>query len=202
MYGTAVDIWAAGCVLAELLGRRPLFAGKTYQDVVAMQVALLGTRPAVELEYIRSAEALTFLAALPPAAKTPWREVFAPAHVSSKCAALLDALLAWHPGTRATAQEALRMPYFDSVRAQYSELEPVPPEVDLQSFETADPPLAASELRALVVAEAAALAGAGAGGTPAAAPATATATATVTAAPPTTAAAPPAAVLTAAPRRG
>lgn len=27
-YTQAVDVWSAGCVLAELLGRAPLFAGE------------------------------------------------------------------------------------------------------------------------------------------------------------------------------
>ena len=29
-YGPAVDVWSVGCILAELLGRRPLFQGKDY----------------------------------------------------------------------------------------------------------------------------------------------------------------------------
>jgi len=27
-YGGAVDIWSVGCILAEILGRRPLFPGR------------------------------------------------------------------------------------------------------------------------------------------------------------------------------
>jgi mitogen-activated protein kinase 1/3 len=27
-YTAAIDVWSVGCILAELLGRRPLFPGK------------------------------------------------------------------------------------------------------------------------------------------------------------------------------
>lgn len=43
-YGAAVDVWAAGCILAELLGRTPLFAGRDYIDQLQRIVALLGVR--------------------------------------------------------------------------------------------------------------------------------------------------------------
>ena len=31
-YSKAVDIWSIGCILAELLGRNPLFPGEDYLD--------------------------------------------------------------------------------------------------------------------------------------------------------------------------
>lgn len=31
-YGPAIDIWSVGCILGELLGRRPMFPGKDYID--------------------------------------------------------------------------------------------------------------------------------------------------------------------------
>ena len=43
-YGPAVDVWAAGCVVAELLLRRPLFPGDgSDQDQLAQIVRLLGS---------------------------------------------------------------------------------------------------------------------------------------------------------------
>jgi serine/threonine protein kinase len=35
-YGPAVDVWAAGCILGELLGRRPLFPGKDYVQQIEL----------------------------------------------------------------------------------------------------------------------------------------------------------------------
>ena len=120
LYTAAVDVWSAGCVLAELLGRRPLFAGKTYQDVVRMQIEVLGTRPADEINYIRSTEAVAYLRALPLSSRKPWRDLFP--SCSHRCAAVLDALLAWHPASRATAASAMQMAFFDSVRSSYADI--------------------------------------------------------------------------------
>ena len=150
VYGPGVDIWAAGCVLAELLGRKPLFSGKSYHEVVAMQIQVLGTRPTVELEYIRSDDARAFLRQLPLATKASWRVVFP--NCSPKCAALLDALLAWHPSARCTAAQALDMPFFAGIRdlPLYSDPEPLLRGGDLDSFECAS----TEELRTLLIAEA------------------------------------------------
>ena len=43
-YGVEVDIWAAGCVMAEMLrGGRVLFDGKSNADMLAKVMMLLGT---------------------------------------------------------------------------------------------------------------------------------------------------------------
>lgn len=40
---TSVDVWACGCVLAELLAWRPLFPGETDIDQLQRVLALRGT---------------------------------------------------------------------------------------------------------------------------------------------------------------
>jgi cyclin-dependent kinase 12/13 len=42
-YGTSVDIWSAGCILAELLLGRPLFTGKTEMEQLSLIFDLVGT---------------------------------------------------------------------------------------------------------------------------------------------------------------
>ncbi|KAL3902928.1 MAG: hypothetical protein SGILL_010641, partial [Bacillariaceae sp.] len=46
-YGTAVDIWSAGCILAELILGRPLFTGKSDMDQLQLIFDMMGT-PAKE----------------------------------------------------------------------------------------------------------------------------------------------------------
>ena len=72
-YGVAIDMWSVGCIFAELLGRTPLFAGKDFMETITMQISILGTRPEKELEYIRSDQALAFLAAMPKKPKVRMR---------------------------------------------------------------------------------------------------------------------------------
>ena len=113
-YDQSVDVWASGCILGELLGRAPMFPGSDFKQTLSMHIELLGTRPADELEYIRSEEALRFLAALPVQAKRPWNTVFPDA--SAKALDLLDKMLQFHPSKRISVEDALLHPYFDSVR--------------------------------------------------------------------------------------
>jgi serine/threonine protein kinase len=42
-YATPVDIWACGCIFAELYTRRPLFEGKYEKDQLARIFAVQGT---------------------------------------------------------------------------------------------------------------------------------------------------------------
>jgi len=42
-YSKAVDIWSVGCILAELLGRQPLFPGEDFLDQVQRIISVLGT---------------------------------------------------------------------------------------------------------------------------------------------------------------
>ena len=41
-YGPAVDIWAVGCVLAEMMTGRPLFAGRTDLDMLYLVRLTIG----------------------------------------------------------------------------------------------------------------------------------------------------------------
>ena len=46
-YATPVDIWSCGCILAELISRKPLFPGLNETDQLATILSVLGT-PAAE----------------------------------------------------------------------------------------------------------------------------------------------------------
>lgn len=86
---------------------------------------MLGTRPKDELEYIRSDQALQFLAGMPQKPKVPWSTLFPEA--SEKALDLMDRMLQFHPAKRITVDDAMAHPYFDSVRSQYVDPDPVLP---------------------------------------------------------------------------
>jgi len=42
-YATSVDMWSAGCILAELVLRKPLFPGKTELEQLDLVFRVMGT---------------------------------------------------------------------------------------------------------------------------------------------------------------
>lgn len=60
-YTEAIDIWAVGCILAELLARKPVFPGKDYIDQLRIIVASLGVPGEQELSFLLNNKARTFI---------------------------------------------------------------------------------------------------------------------------------------------
>ena len=48
-YNEAIDLWSVGCILAELLRRKPLFPGKSHANQVQMIFEVMGYNDAREL---------------------------------------------------------------------------------------------------------------------------------------------------------
>ncbi|XP_066165981.1 probable serine/threonine-protein kinase At1g54610 isoform X1 [Oryza sativa Japonica Group] len=102
-YGAAVDLWSAGCILAELLSGRPIMPGRTEVEQLHKIFKLCGS-PSEE-----------FWASL----KLSRATVFKPQHLYHRCVnnvykgfsssalELLDQLLAVDPASRGTAASAL-----------------------------------------------------------------------------------------------
>jgi serine/threonine protein kinase len=64
-YTAAIDMWSVGCILAELLYRKPLFPGKDYIDQLKLIVKLLGNPADEELTFISSSKARAYIKQLP-----------------------------------------------------------------------------------------------------------------------------------------
>nr|CAD7402269.1 unnamed protein product [Timema cristinae] len=107
MYGTGVDMWALGCILAELLLRVPFLSGESDLDQLTRIFQVLGTP---------TEESWTGVTSLPDFIQfkqfpgTPLRHIFTAA--SDDLLELLGSLLAIVPLHRCSCQQALKMPYF------------------------------------------------------------------------------------------
>jgi len=124
-YSTALDIWAAGCILCEILGRRALFPGKNHVDMISRVCQVLGTPPDDELEWLpRKSDAYRFLRNVCPQTNgTPFASLYPMA--SADCLDLVSELLHWDPGKRITAADSQEHRYLSAFLPKQR---PEPPE--------------------------------------------------------------------------
>lgn len=117
------DVWAAGCILCELFGRKPIFPGRDTVDLLRKNVAFLGTPSEEDLEWLplNKCSARSFLPKLPRSEKRLWSEIYPDATVDG--IDTLGKLLKFSPVKRITACSALTLPYFAALHM--SDDEPV-----------------------------------------------------------------------------
>jgi protein kinase len=123
-YGPAVDVWAAGAVMAELLAGRPVFPGASEADQVFRLCAALGPPPAAEWP---EAASLAAAAGVPLRGDVAPRGVAAllPFGTSPAATAAVAALLTWSPLRRPSAAAALSgLAFFSAVGAPEAPLAP------------------------------------------------------------------------------
>jgi protein kinase len=110
-YGAAVDVWATGALMAELLAGRPVFPGASEADQVFRLCAALGPPPPGEWP---EAAALAAAAGVPLRCDVAHRGVAAllPPGTSPAAVAAVAALLTWCPARRPTSAAALGLPFF------------------------------------------------------------------------------------------
>lgn len=112
-YSTGVDVWAAGCMMGELLTSLPLFPGTSHADQLHRVVNAVGAPKAGEWQEgaaLAAAAGLASSAVLRPAGASSI--VAAARGLSAPAAAALDAMLTLTPSRRPTAAAVLAMPFF------------------------------------------------------------------------------------------
>eukprot|EP00656_Telonema_subtile_P028566 TRINITY_DN3107_c0_g1_i6.p1 TRINITY_DN3107_c0_g1~~TRINITY_DN3107_c0_g1_i6.p1 ORF type:complete len:454 (+),score=82.44 TRINITY_DN3107_c0_g1_i6:163-1524(+) len=112
-YSEAVDMWAVGCILAEFLGRKALFPGKSSMHQMQLITSVLGPiSPADMAGYTKNPSAGSLLRSLQNGQDfqpRPWNQRYPKA--TEKALALLQKLLVYHPAKRPTATETLADPW-------------------------------------------------------------------------------------------
>eukprot|EP01116_Phalansterium_solitarium_P017958 TRINITY_DN4579_c0_g1_i1.p1 TRINITY_DN4579_c0_g1~~TRINITY_DN4579_c0_g1_i1.p1 ORF type:complete len:422 (+),score=69.91 TRINITY_DN4579_c0_g1_i1:465-1730(+) len=113
-YSTAIDIWSAGCVLAELLLGQPLFPGESGVDQLVEIIKILGTPTREEIMSMNQSQTYTEYK-FPNIKGCPFSKVFRPKTPSDPID-LVAKLLVYTPTNRVKPYEALAHPFFDELR--------------------------------------------------------------------------------------
>ncbi|XP_060678938.1 glycogen synthase kinase-3 beta-like, partial [Hemiscyllium ocellatum] len=111
-YTSSIDIWSAGCVLAELLLGQPIFPGDSGVDQLVEIIKVLGTPTR---EQIREMNPNYTEFKFPQIKAHPWSKVFkgrTPPEAISLCSRLLE----YSPALRLSPLEACAYPFFDELR--------------------------------------------------------------------------------------
>jgi cyclin-dependent kinase 7 len=108
-YSTGVDIWAVGCIMAELLLRVPFLPGESDLDQLTRIFQALGTPTE---ETWPNGKTLPDFIQFKMFPGTPLRHIFTAA--GDDLLQLAEKLLAMYPLNRCTCTEALKMPYFSN----------------------------------------------------------------------------------------
>lgn len=108
-YDGGVDMWALGCVAAELYLHRPLFPGKSTMNQVELILEVSGRPRSGDVAALRSSFAATMLEAVPPLLPKALPEMIPEA--SSEAIDFVSACIAFSPRKRCNVDNALRHPY-------------------------------------------------------------------------------------------
>uniref|UniRef100_A0A7S1TTR8 Protein kinase domain-containing protein n=1 Tax=Phaeomonas parva TaxID=124430 RepID=A0A7S1TTR8_9STRA len=157
-YSFAIDMWSIGCILGELLKRKPLFPGKNYAHQLTLIIDVLGTPDLNEgVGFNLTSQAAKYLRRLKKQSPVAWTAVI-PKAAESPLLELMDALLQFNPSARPSADEALLHPSI--ANARHIPVSPVPPEETMAraSAESVDfnfdrPNVALSAMRQLITGE-------------------------------------------------
>uniref|UniRef100_A0A3Q1F8Z7 non-specific serine/threonine protein kinase n=1 Tax=Acanthochromis polyacanthus TaxID=80966 RepID=A0A3Q1F8Z7_9TELE len=152
-YSSPIDLWAVGCIMAELYTLRPLFPGNSEVDEIFKICQVLGTVKKIDWpEGYQLASAMNFR--FPQCVPTHLKTLIP--NASNEAIALMRDMLQWDPKKRPTAVQALRYPYFQvgqilGPRPQSQEVKKVQnrPQAQKQASESkADPQQFSSESKA------------------------------------------------------
>jgi mitogen-activated protein kinase 1/3 len=133
-YTAAIDMWSAGCLIAELYTRKPIFPGRDVKNQIEVVCQLVGKPSPEEIKEIPNRRAREFLGSLPDIPRADLRQVLPDA--CPLAIDLITKLLQFDPKHRLSAPDALDHAFVAEFRDEETEIE-----ADHKlKFQTLEPP--------------------------------------------------------------
>uniref|UniRef100_A0AAV2IZV4 mitogen-activated protein kinase n=1 Tax=Knipowitschia caucasica TaxID=637954 RepID=A0AAV2IZV4_KNICA len=135
-YSQTVDIWSAGCIMAEMLLGKPLFKGNDHLDQLREIMKITGTPIPEFVMKLQSQDARSYLRSIPKVSKKDLHTILSKA--SPDAVSVLEKMLLLDPEERVSASESLELPFFSEFRDTDEETEAQPYD---QTMDNTDLPL-------------------------------------------------------------
>uniref|UniRef100_A0AAQ5YR44 mitogen-activated protein kinase n=1 Tax=Amphiprion ocellaris TaxID=80972 RepID=A0AAQ5YR44_AMPOC len=132
-YTQTVDIWSAGCIMAEMLLGKPLFKGNDRILDCSQSSLILSD---VDFPNLCHVTAKNYIRSLTKVPKKDLHSIFSKASSNAVC--VLEKMLLLDPERRVSASEALDLPFFSEFRDTEEEMEALPYD---QTMDNTDLPL-------------------------------------------------------------
>ena len=108
-YTSSIDIWAVGCIFAEILLRRPIFPGQDHIHQLQLVTDFMGTPSEGDLRHIHSSHARRLLRSMPQRDPCPFDYVLP--NANPLAIDILEKMLVFNPDSRISAAKSLEHPY-------------------------------------------------------------------------------------------
>jgi len=114
-YQASVDMWAVGCILAELVKRRALFPGKNTLNQLELVTQTMGSMTEADIAKFGKPDmkAVKLVLKMQKHKRRPWRDVLPEA--TPLAIEMIDRLIDYDPAGRMTAEQALAHPYLEAL---------------------------------------------------------------------------------------
>ncbi|CAM9167180.1 unnamed protein product [Ascophyllum nodosum] len=143
-YGTAIDVWSAGCIMAEMLQRKPLFMGSNTAQMLRLVVQFTGKPSEADLTFVTNKKgkgksrytnifmARNYVLDMAEGPRTSLPERFPDA--GSDALDLLSRMLTFDPARRISVRDAMRHPWLARFYQEEHET-PAPKPAELTAVE-------------------------------------------------------------------